>query len=406
MSQPALIPVEDLFAPPAHATTSISPDGTRLAFLAPWKDRTNVWVQDLHGPDDTRPEPRCVSAEDTCTVLRYLWTSDPRWLLYLRGRRGHEDRHLLRIDLDDPDAAVVDLTPGDGVRVLDACAAPGRPGRADVWLAARTPGGADLHELDVATGRLTVLAESDRPGMSWIRTGDGRLFATTPTADGDLEIAARDPRTGELQTVLTRPGADHPLGVLPIEPTPDGAGLWLGARGHSDLNRLTRVDLGTGTETPVEGFDALEIDAERRAGTDGSSALIRDHEGELLGIRYLGDRRVVHPVHPRFADVLDRIEALSDGDLDDVSSDRTGRYWVASFAHDRDPGVTWLYDHTTGAAELLFRSHPQLDPDALAPMRPVTIIARDGLALPTLVTLPVGVEPAGLPLVLLVHDGP
>ncbi|CDR10645.1 alpha/beta hydrolase family protein [Streptomyces iranensis] len=39
-------------------------------------------------------------------------------------------------------------------------------------------------------------------------------------------------------------------------------------------------------------------------------------------------------------------------------------------------------------------------------MTPVTITARDGLSLPSYLTLPVGVEPAGLPLVLLVHGGP
>ncbi len=39
-------------------------------------------------------------------------------------------------------------------------------------------------------------------------------------------------------------------------------------------------------------------------------------------------------------------------------------------------------------------------------MTPVTIPARDGLALPAFLTLPVGVDPVGLPTVLLVHGGP
>ncbi|MEI5133133.1 S9 family peptidase [Streptomyces libani] len=39
-------------------------------------------------------------------------------------------------------------------------------------------------------------------------------------------------------------------------------------------------------------------------------------------------------------------------------------------------------------------------------MRPVTITARDGLALPSYLTLPVGIEPSALPMVLLVHGGP
>ncbi len=82
------------------------------------------------------------------------------------------------------------------------------------------------------------------------------------------------------------------------------------------------------------------------------------------------------------------------------------RRWVVGFNHDRDPGVTYLYDHSTGESRMLFRPLPQLDPGQLAPMQPVTIPSRDGLALHSYLTLPVGIEPRNLPLVLSVHGGP
>ncbi len=35
---------------------------------------------------------------------------------------------------------------------------------------------------------------------------------------------------------------------------------------------------------------------------------------------------------------------------------------MATFVHDREPGVTWFYDHDTGEARLLSRScFPHLD---------------------------------------------
>lgn len=115
---------------------------------------------------------------------------------------------------------------------------------------------------------------------------------------------------------------------------------------------------------------------------------------------------MIHALDPDFAAVLENLEKLSDSDLSTLSSDHSGRRWVAGFTHDRDPGVTYYYDHTTGQSRLLFRPYPHLDPDMLAPMTPVTIPSRDGLDLPSYLTLPVGVEPAGLPMVLLVHGGP
>lgn len=99
--------VEALFDSPARVRASISPDGSRIAYLAPWRDRLNVWVQSL----DSGDEPRCVTADGNRSVLTYHWTGDPRWLLYEQDRDGDEHFHIYRVDLADPDAEAVDLTP-------------------------------------------------------------------------------------------------------------------------------------------------------------------------------------------------------------------------------------------------------------------------------------------------------
>jgi dipeptidyl aminopeptidase/acylaminoacyl peptidase len=104
--------------------------------------------------------------------------------------------------------------------------------------------------------------------------------------------------------------------------------------------------------------------------------------------------------------VLAKLETLFNGDLGAISSDESGERWVVIFTHDREPGLTYFYDHSTGESRLLFRPYPHLDPHALAPKTPVTITARDGLSLPSYLTLPVDVEPSGLAMVLLVHGGP
>ncbi|WP_413801229.1 hypothetical protein [Streptomyces iranensis] len=123
----------------------------------------------------------------------------------------------------------------------------------------------------------------------------------------------------------------------------------------------------------------------------------------LLGVHYLGERQVIHPLDPRFGAVLENLEKLSDGDLSTLSSDVSGQRWVVAFTHHRDPGVTYYYDHSTGGSRLPFRPYPHLGPEVLAPMTPITVLARDGLALLSYLTLPTGAEPAGLPLV---HGGP
>lgn len=45
MSHSNPVPIKTLFAAPTFA--QILPDGMRVAYLAPWRDRLNVFLQDI-----------------------------------------------------------------------------------------------------------------------------------------------------------------------------------------------------------------------------------------------------------------------------------------------------------------------------------------------------------------------
>ncbi|WP_107660299.1 S9 family peptidase [Nocardia suismassiliense] len=403
MALPELLTVEDLFSPPVRSAASISPDGTRLAYLAPWQNRLNVWVQDL----DSAEEPRCVTADGNRSIHDYRWTDDPRWLLYTQDDNGDENWHLYRVDLSHPAAAAVDLTPFPGARLFGLELPRGRPGAAIVTLNARKVEEFDVYELDIATGELTTLAQNPGRVSGWKVSHRGDLFATSMTDDGDVELSRYDSAAGRLSRVAVWDGADYPVGVSPIEITADGAGAWVGSNRGTDRTRLVRLDLTTGQETEIDSHPSFDLDTRAGASPGFPSPLILSRRtGKLIGARYLGERQVIHALDSHFAEVLANVTKLSDGDISALSSDDSEQRWVVGFEHDREPGVTYFYDHATGESRLLFRPYPHLDPAALAPMTPVTITARDGLSLPSYLTLPVGVPPTGLPLVLLVHGGP
>ncbi|WP_431958036.1 S9 family peptidase [Nocardia lijiangensis] len=403
MAAPEFISVEDFFRAPTSAAPSISPDGTRIAYLAPRNNRLNVWLEDL----DSDEEARCVTAEENRGVHDFRWTGDSRWLLYTQDGNGDEKWHLYRVDLDNPGAEAVDLTPFPGAQVVHFELPRRRPGKALLHLNSRDIAVFDLCELDIATGAITVLAENPGRVAYWMCGPDGDLFAQALTTAGDIEFSRWDVDTATLHPIAVYDGADYPMGVLPVQLTPDGSGVWIGSNGGTDRTRLVRLDLTTGAETEVDSHPTFDLDTRGAVSPVLPSPLILDRRtGALIGARYLGERQVIHALDPHFAAVLENLQKLSDGDLAAVSSDDTGQRWVVTFTHDRDPGVAYYYDHSTGANRLLFRPHPHLDPESLAPMTPVTIPARDGLSLPSYLTLPAGIEPVGLPMILMVHGGP
>ncbi|GAA1324311.1 S9 family peptidase [Pseudonocardia xinjiangensis] len=403
---PDLIDIEALFADPQFAVPTISPDGTRIAYLAPHRGRRNIWVR---GIDRTHADAVPVTHDTRRGITVYHWTDDPRWLLYLQDTDGNEDWHLHRVDLDHPDEPAVDLTPMDpGSRVVGVESLPSDPGTVLVWMN-RRPLFFDTFRVDVATGATTLHLEQTDPADTVLLDRDGRpAFRFRPAGDGTVEISAVDTETGDVRPLTSVGGAEHPMGVQPQLVTPDGTGLLVGSFQDGDHLRLVRIDRETGAETvvaAVEGHD-LDISGMMMPGVLPPTVFTGRRDGEVLAARFVADRPHIEVLDPEFAEVYARLATLSDGVLGTLSSDEAGRRWVATYVHDREPAVTWFYDHATGESRELFRAYPDLDPATLAPMRPVGFPARDGLPLHAYLSLPVGVAPENLPLVLLVHGGP
>ena len=403
MSSPKLIDIEELFADPEFSGASISPDGTKIAYLAPAYGRTNIWVR---GVDEEHEDAVCVTHDSRRGIRNYKWTDDPRWLLYMQDTDGNEDWHLFRVDLEAPDQPAVDLTPMDpGSRVFGFEPLHSAPGNVLVVMN-RRPLYIDTFQINVATAELSVYRESPDLTGGFMFGRNGEAFYGKQGADGVHEYYAVD-ESGEMRLICRKGGPEHPVGVYPTAITPDGKGLLLGAYLDSDDLQLIRVDVETGAETVVAAVPGHSLCTMGGViPTLPPTLLVSRKTGEVIAARFVGDRPIIKVLDPHFAEVYAEVSKLSDGVLASASSDESEQLWVVSFAHDREPGLTYLYDHSTRESRLLFRPYPQLDPAELAPMQPVSLKARDGLPLHGFLTLPVGVEPTGLPLVLKVHGGP
>ncbi|MEV5809998.1 S9 family peptidase [Streptomyces parvulus] len=400
MAVPDIIPIEELFAPPAQTAFSLSPDGAQAAHLALWRGRPNVRIEDVDRPENVR-----WATQDPHGVERFLWTVDSRWLLCVRSGAGDGPQHLFRADPHAPHTEMVDLTPGPGTRVRGIHLPPDHSDRVLLQVNMRNATEYDLVELDITTGKRSIVAKRFGSGPGWFRSRTGDLFRMTKTAEGDLQVSRRHRSRGTMKPLAVVNGRDHPLGPYPVQITPDGTAAWVGSNRGTDRTRLIRVDLRTREESEVDSHSVYDLDTRAQYSPGHPAPLIHARgTGELLGARYLGERQVIHALDPDFAEVLENVAKLSDGDVGAISSDLAGRRWIVTFTHDRDP-ATYFYDHSTGESRVLSRSRQALDPAELAPTRPVTITARDGLPLPAYLTLPLGVEPVRLSTVLLVHGG-
>src|SRR5215813_1733015 len=91
-TEPALIPRGVLFASPDRSTVRISPDGRRVAFMAPLDDVLNLWVADV----DLGPF--------------VVWLHNNRHVVFFREQGGDENWQAHRVDVGTGE--ILALTPG------------------------------------------------------------------------------------------------------------------------------------------------------------------------------------------------------------------------------------------------------------------------------------------------------
>lgn len=390
MPLPPLIPLRHLFDNPERAAARLSPDGRTISYIAPRDGVLNVWVRSR---DDDADGGRPVTDDRDRGVRSYFWSRDGRYILYVQDQGGNENHRIHAVDPERPDR-VRDLTPFDGVRAGIVAAPRATPRRILVSLNLRDRAVFDVYALTLATGRLVMVAENPGDVIAWTADRQGEVRAAyAQTPEGDYEVRVRDHAGAPFRRVAGYANEDggHVFGF-----TPDGSRLWVGSARGADLLRLVLLDPATGEEEVVDADEEADL----------SGPVVSDRTGDLLAAFYLRDRVVVHPFDERFARDWDAVRSLHHGDPSVTGQDREETAWIVSFDDDRDPGATYLFDRTTHASRFLFRPRPWLDPAHLAPMTPVRIPSRDGLVLPSYLTLPVGVEPRALPMVLVVHGGP
>ena len=89
-----------------------------------------------------------------------------------------------------------------------------------------------------------------------------------------------------------------------------------------------------------------------------------------------------------------------------TSNTSDGAVMVVQVTSDKNPGDFYLFNGKTSKADYLFSSKPEIDPQQMADMRPISFQARDGLTIHGYLTVPAGSDGKNLPLIVNPHGGP
>ena len=400
---PPLIPREVLFGNPEIIGVSLSPDGRRIAYLAPDQGVLNLWVQDLDGDAPAR----VLTRQRDRPQMPASWTSDGRYLISTRDGDGDENTVLVRIDPGSGET--MDLTPAVGVKASVVGADRDVPNELVVELNDREPRYHDIYVIDVESGERRLLYRSTDDGRQVsVERLDGAwhpVLRAQVLPDGGSAYELRLPGDADWRPFLQFGFEDTISESGPAGFTRDGRWLYGLLSTGEDRPRLVRWSVEhlqtCGSECTPEvvhrssagalGVDLSDLDT-------GVPTVLQ--EVDLRSERVVLDASV----QPDLA----RLQKLAgSNDFSVVDQDLNNRRWLVAIGSDQQGPQYWLWDRESDEIRLLFAVQPRLDAYDLMPMESLDLKARDGRRLPGYLTRTSAAEGSGLqPLVLLVHGGP
>jgi dipeptidyl aminopeptidase/acylaminoacyl peptidase len=397
---PPVLDRELFFGDPEISGAQISPDGRFIAFIKPLDGTRNIWVKKTEDPFTAA---RPLTADTKRPIPAYFWSRDGRFILFVQDEGGNENFNVYAVRPADPPAAgqkvpaARNLTEAKGVRAQIYDVPRDEPDVIHVGINDRDAAWHDLYRVKISTGERTRLRENTERVAQWFFDLKGTLrLAGRIAADGSTEILRVD--ADRLTPVYTCSAFES---CAPVRYHKDGRRVYLQTnKGDGvDLVRLVLFDPADGTEERVES------DPEGRV--DFGNAFFSEVTDELVATFYEDDRTRSYWRDTAYEADYRRIEKKLKGkDLSLGSVTRDERLWLVAAGSDVEPGERHLFDRETKKLTLQYRIRETLPREQLAPMQPVRYPSSDGLEIPAFLTLPKGVAPKGLPLVVVPHGGP
>lgn len=383
-----MIPRELLFGNPERTQPRLSPDGERLAYLAPENDVLNVWVGAVGG-EEFGP----VTEDRKRGIRMYFWAEDNRHIVYLQDLDGDENWHVHAVDLDTKQTR--NLTPFDDVQAQLIGKSRHFPDTLLVGLNKENPELHDVYRLTLSTGELDLAAKNPGNVVGWVADRDFLVRgAMAATPEGGFELLLREGEEADWRKVIAWDKEDA-LSSAPIGFTPDGTQMYLLDSRGANAARLTVYD-------PEDESSKVLVEDPRY---DVGDIMLHPDTEEVQAAAVVRARPEWIVLDKEIREDFEAIEKLAPGDFSVVSRDHADENWLIAFTADDESPSYYSYNRREHSGVHLFNAWPELDAYELASMRPISFAARDGLQIEGYLTLPPGAD-RNVPMVLNVHGGP
>ena len=385
------IPLEDFFKNPEKSSYQISPDGSFYSFMAPYKNRMNIFIQKIGDSSATQ-----LTFEEARDIAGYFWPNNEQ-IIFLKDEGGNENFHLFGVNIDGSNP--ISFTDFDGVRAQIIDDLPDQKDFVVIGLNKRNKQVFDPYRLNLKTGEISMLAENPGNIQGLMFDHDGKLRIATAIVDGvNQSILYRENEEDEFKTIIT---TNFKEGFNPQFFTFDNKNII----GSSNLGR---------DKYAIVEFDPVTAQEVR--------VLYANDDYDVNGVGYSRKRKVItaayfeswkserHYFDSTSKKIFDKIQKqLAGYEIGITGVNKDENILILRTYSDKSLGAYYIYNSEDDKMEKIVDVSPWIDENEMSSQLPVDYQSRDGLKINGYLTLPKGynMENAkNLPVVINPHGGP
>jgi len=384
---PPIIPLEDFFKNPEKSYFQISPDGKYLSYMAPFKDMKNIFIME-EGKDSAIQ----LTYETERSVYTYGWKNNTT-ILFVKDVGGDENMQIFSVDIESHEIMPVVAITGVRADLIDWLKE--IPDEIIVGTNQRNPQVFDPYRINLKTGEMKMICENPGDIIGWLTDHEGKLRMAIASDGANQKILYRAAENQEFRVLLNISFKDN---FNPLIFTFDNKNLYVLSNLGRDKSALVLYD--------PEKKQEMEL-------------ILENDEVDMGGLMYSRKRKIItagyyitdktnwvffdEETKSLFEDIQKELPGL---EISIASENKEEDIFLVRAYSDRLRAAYYRYDLKNHQLTFIHDVSPWLKQEYMAVMKPVQYMSRDSLIIHGYLTLPVGVKPKKLPVVINPHGGP
>ena len=379
----ALIKRVTLFGHPAQYQGRISPDGSKVSWLAQSDGALNLFVADADG---STPPKQYTFGKNGVEI--HHWTPNSAYILYARTFKDTKTTRTYALNVQTGE--VRDLVPvDDGDYAWPQKVSKNWPNMALIRLRKASEKAFDLYRVNLENGEQELVAKN--PGYAYLVTDSDFIprIGIQNNPDGGQTWVALDPNTPPMALFTVAP--EDVARTRPQQMDATSTNLYLIDGRNRAFSQFTRIDLQSGETEILASDQASDIEA----------TLFHPITAAPLAYFTNGARPHWQSLSVDFQPVLDKLERTLGPRFFILAATNTAQQLIVYSDRPDHPGVYSLYDLETDKITTLFETMPELERHSLSDSRVMKTKARDGFELISYFTPAQTKDPKHAPLVVI-----